>query len=187
MDAIRAAVGDRSVVDVVAVLLPEPNNPHGRNAVGVYVAGAKVGHIPSGTSRTMGHVAYDAIARHGVCAVAAQISVGGDWGSVVLEPALQGSLNRANLTMILDQAGFRSRQGPDDGFTMRQEENRFKVFWSGSDQDGREENVPDMAAALRKAGFKARVAREGGYPYVSVTAEDGEIAPKAPGGPSHAR
>lgn len=32
-------------LSVEAVLIPEPDNPHDRNAVGVYIDGKKVGHL----------------------------------------------------------------------------------------------------------------------------------------------
>ena len=37
--------GERVRVEITAVLVPEPDNPHDRNAVGVWVNGLKVGHL----------------------------------------------------------------------------------------------------------------------------------------------
>jgi hypothetical protein len=45
-DAIRAVqVGAQPGSDLRAMLMPEPNNPHDRNAVAVYLEGRQVGHL----------------------------------------------------------------------------------------------------------------------------------------------
>ena len=57
-----------------------------------------------------------------------------------------------------------------DGFTLQERPKTWKVVWSGSDQAGREENVPAMAEALRAAGYDAKMRREDGYPTIVVRA-----------------
>jgi ABC-type transport system substrate-binding protein len=76
--------------------------------------------------------------------------------------------SRESIAEVLGGAGFAAADN-SEGFGVRHEGDRLKVFWVRSDQSGREANVPAMAKALRDFGMKARVAREDNYPYVSVT------------------
>lgn len=74
--------------------------------------------------------------------------------------AIRAALVAANFNPVSDES---------EGFAIKPDGRRFKVMWVKSDGAGREGWVPDMAAALRDVGYSARVAREAGYPYVSVT------------------
>ena len=173
MDSISEVIGDQPAWEGIAVLLPEPDNRYDRNAVGVYVDNRQVGHLAAPMAKTMRQRIVAAITQNGgVCALPARITMVGNFASVVLDPQYLGALTRSNLLMVLAQAGFQPRiDDESEGFTMRQEGGRYKVFWSRSDHNGRESNVPAMAQAFRSVGLKARVARDGsGYPYVSVSA-----------------
>jgi hypothetical protein len=52
-------------IDFVATLIPEPNNPHDRNAIAVYGAGRKIGHLSREDAAryrgTIARLAIDAI------------------------------------------------------------------------------------------------------------------------------
>lgn len=170
--ALAATVGDAGTVNVVAVLLPEPDNPHDKDAVGVYVENRKVGHLAATTAHAHRRAIIKAWETHGVCAVegVAIFDLARGVGQVLLEPARMGPMSQPGIAAILAQAGFYQRAGDAEGFTVRADGDRFQVFWSGSDWKGRDEAVPAMAKTLRNAGLKARVARNSrGYPYLSVT------------------
>ena len=87
---------------------------------------------------------------------------------VDLSPGRGSPPTREELIDVLEAAGFWSAED-SEGFGIRAEDDRLKVFWLKSDGASRDQQVPKMAKALRGAGRSARVAREDGYPYVSVT------------------
>jgi hypothetical protein len=168
--ALKGVVGKADQWSGVAVLLPEPKNEHDRNAVGVYLNGEKVGHLPKEQARHMHKPMLQAIAAGGVVAVEAQVTAHGrSLYQVILEPGTHEALSRPRITAVLLAAGYKPRRDEYAGFTMRNEGDRYKVFRSGDSGFTREQYVPEYAKALREAGYKARVAREDGYPYVSVT------------------
>ncbi|MCO5317217.1 MAG: HIRAN domain-containing protein [Microthrixaceae bacterium] len=169
-EALEAGLGDNSALDVVAVLLPEPNNPHDRKAIGVYVQGHKVGHLSREDARRFRERVLEGWRSAGVAAVGAIVYRGGSSASVVLEPSYLPAASRPRLCLALSAAGFRTRHGDVDGFTLQERPKTWKVVWSGSDQAGREENVPAMAEALRAAGYDAKMRREDGYPTIVVRA-----------------
>jgi hypothetical protein len=82
--------------------------------------------------------------------------------------ATPATLTDPALRDVLTAAGF-AAANDSEGYAIKPDGSRFKVMWVGSDHSGREECVPEMAKVLREAGFAARVAREDGYPYASVT------------------
>lgn len=170
-DGILHALAGADTRDVVAVLWPDPANPHDPMAVAVYVDGQQIGHLSRADARAHRDRVLAGYRSGQWAAVPARVFAGDDdvAGWVVLEPALAGRLSRLALTEILSASGFRRRRGEREGFTMRDEGDRWKVFWSASDGPSRDLNVPAMAKALRVAGYTARVVREHGYPFVSVT------------------
>lgn len=60
----------------LAELKPEPDNPYDDGAVGVYIGGAKVGHLSRDDARTYRSLIDEAIAAHGAATCGAQIRGG---------------------------------------------------------------------------------------------------------------
>jgi hypothetical protein len=83
-DALTAIVGGKRPESVriptQAVLVPEPSNPYDPNAVAVYVAGRKVGHLPRPAAQAYGPVGRRLLDRGQVGACAATITGGWDRG-----------------------------------------------------------------------------------------------------------
>ena len=84
-DALEAICGrpcsQGYMLDVIAELRREPNNPHDRNAVAVIIDGRKVGHL-SREDAPLFHRAVDRATReHGVATCRAQIRGGWDRGA----------------------------------------------------------------------------------------------------------
>jgi len=69
-DALEAIAGGHGVhghdIEVMATLIPEPQNPHDRNAVAVRVDGRQVGHIARETAAEIQKLIIDAQRQHGV-------------------------------------------------------------------------------------------------------------------------
>jgi len=86
----------RSLAEVIAVLNPEPFNGADAHAVAVHVNGQMVGHLARGEAETDIDSITDAIARHGLATVRAQLQVVDGVPSAVIEP--EQPLERAEPT-----------------------------------------------------------------------------------------
>lgn len=75
----EGTVGDRIRHDVVAVLIPEPENPYDSNAIAVYVDGQGVGHLKRETARKYGPGLHALMERHGGYVALRGVIVGGGY------------------------------------------------------------------------------------------------------------
>ena len=152
---------------VVAALVPEPENPHDRNAVAVYLYGVPVGYLGRQDAAGLVGAVGRTIAEREACAVNAGLR----FRSVVLEPDLTG-VTGFLVADILRAARIDERTETQPGFTLRENTNDVEVFWSGGDSTDREDEIPAMQAALQAAGLQVRTAssdeRVTGYVHLVV-------------------
>jgi hypothetical protein len=169
-DAFRKVHQPNKVLRTVAVLVPKPKNEHDSNAVAVHISGHKVGHLSRADAVTYRQRIDQAVDAYGYAAVWADVE-GGGYRTVTLEPQSLGAMSRAAIAKVLDAAGFVTANHDEGtaGYSMRYEDGRYRVFWSGAGGAEREDNVPSMAKALRDAGYKARTTHDDGYAAVSVS------------------
>jgi hypothetical protein len=69
------------LLDVVAELRPEPDNPYDANAVAVLVDGHKVGHLSKTNALAYRNIIDRAISAHGVATCSGEIRGGWDRGN----------------------------------------------------------------------------------------------------------
>lgn len=84
----------------------------------------------------------------------------------------------------LIDGGFPSTTSSTEGFeTETDDEGRVMVYWLRGEIERRDAKVAEMGKVLRAAGFKARVAKTYGHPYVSVRTADttGASSESSPG------
>jgi HIRAN domain len=86
-DALTAIVGgkgpDSVRIPTQATLVPEPDNPYDPNAVAVYIAGRKVGHLPRPAAHAFAPVARRLADQQRVGTCSATITGGWDRGTVI--------------------------------------------------------------------------------------------------------
>jgi hypothetical protein len=168
-DNLTAVVGPQNQSwSGVVVLLPEPRNEFDANAISVHAEGRRVGYVPKELAANYQTRLLQMLQQQAYIAVDALILSGGGYWQVVLEPELLQPLSRPRLAHVLLSAGFTPRS-ENAGYSLKFEDSRVRVLCTGGDANERDELVPMYAKALRDAGYKARVAREYNYPYVSVT------------------
>lgn len=163
--SIYSLLGAEQVLHCIAVLLPEPENPHDAEAIAVFVNGLRVGYLSRSSIGANSKAVLKCVAKIGYASVPAAI-LGGDFPQVVLQP---GPLSRVRITEILLNSGFQRKDGDKGwGFTIREELNQTLIFCSGASAKQKADLVPKYAAALQAAGLRARVATDDGF-VVHVT------------------
>jgi hypothetical protein len=167
-EAYEAVVGSAAVpLNLLAVLLPEPDNKYDPAAVAVVVDGHKAGHLSKADARGFRRQIDAAIRSHGTAAVLAQITGGPGRYGIYLEPGDLLPFGRQAIEDALYRAGYVNYDEDADGFGITNEPNGAFTVWNGGD-DG--DVATEVAKRLRDYGFAARVQnRSGGGKGVRVT------------------
>jgi hypothetical protein len=174
---LRTILDGKQIWSGVALVLPEPDNEYDPKAVGIYIDGQCVAYLPKDAPYktpkflTMLH---NGIAQYGCIAIEADIihSVNqnndadqpNETFQVVLE-ASRRPMSRSAILKVLVNAGFHSRSGPEQGFTIREEDGVTKVFHAGAEGDNtqRRKMCAQYIDALKAAGYEAKATRDDVY------------------------
>jgi hypothetical protein len=171
-DGIKAVLGKDKRTEGVAVLLPEPTNPHDRNAVGVYIDRHKVGHLPQDQARALHKQIRERMGAGEVISVQAEvINHGRGKYQVIVDPSSHGPMSRPRIAQALLDNGNAPRTEAKAGFIVKHDRYGFRVLRAG---DGsiytRDEHLDRYVETLRSAGYQAQVGTEDKHRFVAVTA-----------------
>jgi hypothetical protein len=177
-DELLTILNGKSMWSGVALLLPEPDNEHDPNAVGIYINRMCVGYLPKDAPyKHLKFLAmlHNGIAAHGCVAIEADViksrnrkSDGveetGDTIQVVLE-ASSRPMSRPAIAKVLIAAGFHARSDGGPGFSVQEHGPQSKVFHAGSagDNTQRRKMCAEYVKALKAAGYQAKSTREEVY------------------------
>ena len=169
-EQIKALLGKSKRHAGLAVLLPEPNNAHDRNAVGIYIDHRKVGHLPKDQARGLHQQIRDRMAAGEVISVEAEvINHGRGKYQVVVDPASHGPMSRPRIAETLLAGGNAPRTEHKAGFIVNSDGNQYRVLRAG---DGsiytRDEHLDRYVEALRSAGYQAGVGNDAKSRFVIV-------------------